>query len=169
MSYTIKTRGRGGFVAVEYLCPEHGRFDETVERDENGDPPATHPCPGPLVYADDELGAAEQVLDEKDAKHATGLYCPTEDEIEPHRRKACGRLAEHVISAPKPKVLSVPCTAEVRGGDMKERPPGMLDTRPLAEGQSYTEWKKDQAKLSESRRHDELVKKGFVQKRIQVG
>lgn len=126
MSFTIKVRG-GGLLAAEYYCPEHERFDATVERDEKGDPPPTQPCP------------------------------------------ACGAIAEHVVSAPKPRILTVPVTAAVRGGDMKERPPGMLDTRPLAEGQKYTEWKKDQDKQRASRRFDELVKKGLATKRIQVG
>lgn len=136
MSFTIKVRG-GGLLAAEYMCLEHGRFDATVERDTNGDPPPAMPCP-------------------HEREDETTVYL-------------CLRDSQHVISAPHPKVLSVPCTAEVRGGDMKDRPPGMLDTRPLAEGQKYSEWKKDQAKLSESRRYDELVRKGLATKRVQVG
>jgi putative FmdB family regulatory protein len=80
----------------------------------------------------------------------------------------CGAESDWVISAPHPKVLSVPCSAVVRGGDT-ERRPGMLDTRPLAEGMSITEWRKVQKKHSEERRHEQMVKKGLKTKRIQVG
>ena len=81
----------------------------------------------------------------------------------------CGELAEWVISAPHAKVWSVPCTAVVRGGDMTDRPKGMLDTRPLADGKmTHREWKAHQAEKRRERRHDLLVKKGIKQKRVQV-
>jgi hypothetical protein len=58
-------------------------------------------------------------------------------------------------------------TAAVRGGDT-ERRPGMLDTRPLAEGMPMTEWRKVQDKYREERRHQQLVAKGLKSKRIQT-
>lgn len=45
MSFVIKHRGtRGGFALAEYMCPKHGRFEALVERDEEGNPPATQDC-----------------------------------------------------------------------------------------------------------------------------
>lgn len=31
-------------IAVDYMCPEHGRFDTLEERDAEGLPPAERPC-----------------------------------------------------------------------------------------------------------------------------
>jgi hypothetical protein len=38
-------RSPGSSIAAEYECPVHGRFAVDVPRDENGDPPASRPCP----------------------------------------------------------------------------------------------------------------------------
>ena len=81
----------------------------------------------------------------------------------------CGERAEWRISAPAQRVWSVPAYAASRGGDMKERPPGMLDTRPLAEGMPYSEWRKKQDAAQRARRHDQLTQMGVLKKRIQVG
>jgi hypothetical protein len=81
----------------------------------------------------------------------------------------CDRRAEWRISAPAQRVWSVPAYAANRGGDMKERPPGMLDTRPLAEGMPYSEWRKKQDAAQRARRHDQLTQMGVLKKRIQVG
>lgn len=86
--------------------------------------------------------------------------CPGDD---------CEYPSPWCMSAPSMRVWSVPCFATVRGGDMAERPPGMLDTRPLAEGMSYTEWKAKQRAAQRSRRHKELVDKGVIQKKVIVG
>ena len=80
----------------------------------------------------------------------------------------CGHASPWVISAPRAKILSVPCSAAVRGGDT-ERRPGMLDTRPLAEGMSMRDWRKIQDGHRQERRHQALIKKGLKQKRVQVG
>jgi hypothetical protein len=146
MTYTVKTRGAGGLVVAEYLCPEHGRFEAMVQRDENGDPPAEQPCP--FIIAERERW--------DEGRH--------EDED-----TLCEDPSPWTISAPKQKVLTVKPTAAVRGGDMKERPPWMLDTRPLAEGMKYSEWKKKQADLSRTRRHKQLVDKGVIPKKVIVG
>lgn len=79
----------------------------------------------------------------------------------------CGELRVLADSAPHPKVLSVPCSAVSFGGDMKDRPPGMLDTRPLAEGMPMKEWRKVQDKHREERRHQKLIKRGLKTKRVQ--
>lgn len=141
MTFTIKTRGAGGLFMAEYLCPVHGRFELLVERDELGDPPSEAKCP------------------------AVGLYRYEDDELDGD--EPCERTSPFAVSAPTPLKDSVPCTAVVRGGDMKERPPGMLDTRPLAEGMPLSEWKKVQKKHQEERRHQQLIKKGLKTKRIQ--
>lgn len=80
----------------------------------------------------------------------------------------CGEPSPWTISAPHPKVLSVPCSAVSRGGDMSERHPGMLDTRPLAEGMPMKEWRGVQDKHRQERRHKLLIDKGLKQKKIQV-
>jgi hypothetical protein len=43
MTYVVKVRGAGGLVVAEYECPAHGRFEVTVQREANGDPPE-HAC-----------------------------------------------------------------------------------------------------------------------------
>lgn len=45
MTFVVKTRGARGPMLAEYLCPEHGRFEAVVERDdEDGDPPPWKWC-----------------------------------------------------------------------------------------------------------------------------
>ena len=92
------------------------------------------------------------------------LERPTPDT---HRCPECSAWSPWTMSAPKPKILSVPCYAAVKGGDT-ERRPGMLDTRPLADGMKYEDWKKAQEPARQERRHHELIAKGFKNKRIQV-
>lgn len=142
MTFIVKTRGAGGLFMAEYICPIHGRFERVVERD-NGGAPSAMQCTALIGYGID-LGYDE-----------SGVAV------------ACGQWSPYAISAPKTKVDSMPCTAVVRGGDMKERPPGMLDTRPLAEGMPMSEWRKVQKKHQEERRHHQLIAKGLKTKRIQ--
>lgn len=145
MTFVIKTTGAGGFIVAEYLCPLHGIFEVTVQRDANGDAPDTHPC---MVI--DELGVVADLDDHPDLT-------------------LCCAISPWTVSAPKPKVWTVKPTAAVSGGDMKDRPPHMLDTRPLAEGMKHSEWKKKQRELTRARRHAQLIEKGVLQKKIQVG
>ena len=141
MTFKITIRGAGGPVLAEYECPIHGVFEARVPRDANGDPPDSQPCPQ---------------QDYIDASTMTMLGAP------------CGEASPWIISAPKMAVLSAKPTAVVRGGDMTDRPPWMLDTRPLAEGMSYAEWSKKQDALQRDRRHKELIEKGATQKKIIV-
>lgn len=143
MTFTIKTRGAGGPMIAEYICESHGRIERTVDREANGDPPERVQC--------------GEYLD-------TGGVIEARYGIVPY----CDRWCELAISAVAPKVLSVPVTATVRGGDMKERPPGMLDTRPLADGMPMSEWRKVQKKHQEERRHKELIEKGLKTRKVQV-
>lgn len=53
----------------------------------------------------------------------------------------CGELAEWRIAAPMVRKLTIKVQA-VSTGKSDERPPGMLDTRPLFEGQSQADWNK---------------------------
>lgn len=146
MTFVVKTRGAGGPLMAEYRCPEHGVFEVLVDRDADGSAPDTQPCPGEMpVYEDDgELVECIDVV-------------------------VCAFPSPWCISAPKPLVASLPCAPIVRGGDMKDRPPDMLDTRPLAEGMPYSEWKKKQTSARLARRHKQLVDKGVIQKKIIVG
>lgn len=78
----------------------------------------------------------------------------------------CGASSPWTISACKQRIWSVPCYAAVRGGDVKERPPGMLDTRPLAEGQSYSDWRRVQKKARVERRYQQLKDKGMISPKV---
>ena len=145
MSFTIKVRTLPGSpMMAEYECDDHGRFDALVERDHAGDPPAWQPCP---VRCRDGAPGAE----------SAELW-----------QLLCMNPAPLAISAPKVARDSVPAYAAVRGGDT-ERRPGMLDTRPLAEGMSTKEWRKQQDAGRQERRHQQLIARGLKTKRVQVG
>lgn len=147
MTWTIKERPHvaGVPITADYECPVHGRFEVLTERDANGDPPDAVPCPSEtedanFPYEYDDGDAAELI---------------------------CGMPSPWRISAPGIKRDSVPCYAAVKGGDT-ERRPGMLDTRPLAEGMSRKEWKTKQTAARNDRRHHQLIKRGLKTKRVQV-
>lgn len=95
MSFTIKVRGApGGLVLLEYMCPEHGRFESLEERAES---PDDVPCPD------------------------------------------CGAISPWTISAPMPKLQK----GAVSQGKFEEpQYKGQLDTRALADGMPYNDWKK---------------------------
>ena len=142
MTWTIKARPHvaGAPMLADYECPVHGVFEAQVQRDENGNPPTGQPCP-------------------------VSVGCDNEACVEEHA--LCSFPASWRISAPSIARDSVPCFAAVRGGDT-ERRPGMLDTRPLAEGQPVSEWRAKQAEAQRERRHHELIRKGLKTKRVQV-
>ena len=108
-----------------------------------------------------------ELLVERDANGdpPSELWCPVIAEAAINH---CGRSAPWRISAPSLKRDSVPCFAAVRGGDT-ERRPGMLDTRPLAEGMPMSEWKAKQRAGQQERRHHQLIKRGLKTRRVQVG
>jgi hypothetical protein len=152
MTFTIKTRGAGSLVSAEYRCPEHGVFGVLARRDANGDAPDEQPCP--------EIGEHDSSCDT-----AFEEACSGEEGCAP-----CGIASPWTISASHQRVKSVVPTAAIRGGDMKDRPPGMLDTRDLGEGKvTLTEWKKAQREQTRRNRYDQLISKGVLQKKIQVG
>ncbi len=80
----------------------------------------------------------------------------------------CFETSPWTISAPHPTNDGLVVRAVVKGGDT-ERRPGMLDTRALAEGQSYTDWRKAQREDQKRRRHRQLVDKGVISKKVVVG
>lgn len=45
MPWILKHKRSTQPMIAEYLCPVHGRFTLTVDRDANGDPPAQAKCP----------------------------------------------------------------------------------------------------------------------------
>jgi hypothetical protein len=150
MTWTIKIRSSpGALMTAEYECPLHGRFEATVERDTNGDPPSEVLCRAFEMESGWILVAS--IATEPTVMATTHCNLPS----------------PWTISAPQLKRDSVPCYAAVRGGD-SERRPGMLDTRALAEGQPMSEWKAKQAAATQERRHHELIRKGLKTKRVQV-
>lgn len=99
MTFVIRRRGAlTQRMRAMYECIEHGGFDALVVRIDNGDPPATFPCPVEI----------------------------------------CGHHGELRMSAPLTRVKR----GEVKRGKSDERPPGVLNTEPLADGVSMDEWAK---------------------------
>lgn len=45
MTWTLKVRtSPGALITADYECPEHGRFEALVSRDDEGNPPADELC-----------------------------------------------------------------------------------------------------------------------------
>ncbi|HZJ68272.1 MAG TPA: hypothetical protein VFD36_32445 [Kofleriaceae bacterium] len=111
MTWTIKVRSSPGSpMTAEYECPIHGRFVGTVERDANGDPPESWPCP--WVWTDEH--------DEMQAQCA---------EPSPWRISAPGVHTQFVVSAtqgksapkPHPKSMDTRMLAEGRKNDFRKQ------------------------------------------------
>lgn len=101
MSYTIRVRGDSSApITVEYLCPVHGRWTETLPRDRVPD-------------------AIKCTKWSPDAG-------------------TCRELAPLVISSTATKLQY----GAVQTGQSDERPPGALDTRPIADGIPVEKWRK---------------------------
>jgi hypothetical protein len=153
MTFKITTRGAGGYLVAEYRCPTHGVFEALVQRDPNGDAPDAQPC----FYVLDDSGDPD--LD----------HLPSAQEEDDTNTTFCCGISPWTISAPSVANDALKVRAVSLGGDMKDRPPGMLDTRGLAEGMKMSEWKKIQRDKQRERRHQQMIKKGIRSKRIQVG
>jgi hypothetical protein len=171
MTWTLKYHPLPGSpMKVDYECPDCGLFEQTVTRDEHGDPPATIACPNPVEYSDDEFGECERKLDEDDARLATGLFCATEEEIAPYRRTTCGQLAERHFGAAKIQYWSRPPTPVGYASKSDVKDPRALDTEPLATGKmTRKEWDKYQRGITLERRYQRRLKSGRISKRVQVG
>ena len=125
MSFVIKTRGaRGGFALAEYLCPDHGRFEALVERDENNDPPGTAKCPRVVRLV----------------RHNTSEWFEV----------PCSHIAEWTISAPSVHTQFV--VSATQGKPAPKPHKDVMDTRMLAEGRK-NEFRKQRKKIREERRH----------------
>lgn len=66
---------------------------------------------------------------------------------------ACGGELEVVISAVFGRT---PRVTAVSRGRSDQPPPGAMDTRPLAEGQPYHEWRAERRKIHAQRRRDQV-------------
>jgi len=127
MTFTIKIRGSTDRpIAAEYLCPVHGRFTLTVDRDANGDPAVSRPCPMPIGCDDDGC---------------TKEHAP------------CALPSPYVISAP---LVGVRRVEAVKGGWQKPERPTWLDTRDLGEGQDIDEWRQKREAIRDQQRRDSL-------------
>jgi hypothetical protein len=132
MTWTYKHTRSDRPIVAEYLCPVHGRFELTVERDANGDPPASSECPvRPSRVVPRWVGSDEP----------------------------CGAASPYAISAPG--AARVKAFEVVRGGWEKPERPTYFDTRKLGEGQPLEEFRAERAKVWEERRwaeNKELLK-----------
>jgi hypothetical protein len=140
----------GALIAAEYMCPEHGRFAVDVPRDENGDPPATENCPARAAECRECDGPPDH-CPECGAVYDAGCEqsCPGRPWHE------CGRLSQHVISAPgTAKVRRVEAH---RGGYQKPEFETWTNTENLGEGQDLDDWKADRAKVWERDREREAM------------
>lgn len=116
-------------IVSEYICPVHGRFTATVEREPNGDPPAEAKCERWLTEAETKaLG------------HTWSGYSTL----------FCGKWSPWTISAP---IGRVKLGEALTRGKSDPCPPGYLDTRALGEGQPLDEWK---AERREKQRQERL-------------
>lgn len=129
MTWILKHTRSDRPMVAEYLCPVHGRFALTVDRDANGDPPDEMPCPT-LVRL---------------------MLLPGSVVEEP-----CCRTSPFVIS--KPGYAKVKAVEAVRGGYQKAERPTWTDTTNLGEGQDLDDWWDDRAKVWDRHREDEVHK-----------
>lgn len=99
---------------------------------------------------------APTLISQQYACPAHGLFVLVEtcnvDET-PRACPDCGASSEYRIAAP---TIGVKYASAVNRGRSDERPPGMLDTRPLAEGMSMTEWRAKQDKISDELRRKKI-------------
>lgn len=139
MTWTLKHKRSDRPMVAEYLCPVHGRFELTVERDANGDPPDEVPCP------DDNAPGPGASIDYFTAMNL-GL-----DEGQP---EYCGLTSPFAISAPG--YCKVKNVEAARGGYQKPERPTWTDTTNLGEGQDVDDWWDDRAKVWERQRESEI-------------
>lgn len=142
MTWTFKHTRSDRPMIAEYLCPVHGRFELTVERDANGDPPAEMPCPA--------LGLAHPLYQPRPEDSAR-------DFREAHRRgdRRCDKASPFAIS--KPGFSKVKNVEAVRGGYEKPARETYTDTTNLGEGQSLEDWEGDRAKVWERERERQVM------------
>jgi hypothetical protein len=122
VTFTIKRRGTPGPIAAEFICPDHGRFEAVVARDENGDPPTAAPC-----------------------EHVTGMVQHRNASDDTFYPVKCGKPAAFAISAPRVKTLWKP-TAVVKGKADERPSPLHMDHSAVADGKmTMGEWREQRA------------------------
>lgn len=141
MSYTIKIRTLPGSpMLCEYECPVHGRFEELVERDDQGDPPPAMPCP-------------------HEREDETTIYICLRD------AQLCISAPNIKFWSRDPVAINPPGSTRDDKPD-----PRALDTEPLVTGKmNRAEWLKYQKGITRERRYQKRLKAGRISKRIQVG
>lgn len=120
MTWRLRERPHnvGAEMTAEYECPAHGRFEVTVERDTNGDPPMAIACP-------------HEIECEIEGCQKTHALCPLRAE---YRISAVvGRVARGSVVQGK---------SEARPSDHY-----VMNTEKLADGMPYDEWKAERAKV----------------------
>lgn len=173
MSFTIKVRGGRGPMCAEYRCEEHGVFEATVDRDANGDPLATAPCPadeGPTrcLRCEAPLLLLEDYRECTDEEAA--LY-PYIGHARPRVARArCEACQEDLVSIEWLCGESSPWTPSAAGvhtkyaisvarGKNDAKPSRYaMDTRSLGEGQTMSGWRKDRKVLKEELRKARVMK-----------
>lgn len=97
------------------------------------------------------------ILVEYECDGCSSRYESLEERPAPARvLHVCGCEAERVLSAPHPKVATVRPTPVTRG---KSDPPPShraVDTRPLADGVSTTEWRAKRREMWKAERHAQV-------------
>lgn len=134
MTFVRKFSGdRTAPIVAVYTCPEHGEFDATVERDENGEAPDVEPCPFPV--------------------YQPGDCC------EDH----CALCYKPATWTPSPVASRVRRVEAVKGTWEKPERPTYLDTRELGEGMDDDEFRAKRAAVWERKRQEDVmaVKKDF--------
>lgn len=119
---------------AEYLCPVHGRFELTVDRDTNGDPPEEATCPARVE------------------RRMFDLFGATGEERE--RLQTCRRVSPFAVSAPG--YCKVKNVEAVRGSYEKPARETYTNTENLGEGQDLDDWWDDRAKVWERHRESEI-------------
>jgi hypothetical protein len=131
MAFTIKHTRSDRPMVAEYTCPVHGRFALEVQRDANGDPPASWPCQ--LIVGGATWPGREGIRS-----------IPT----------PCGSDSPHTISAQR--VTRVRRVEVARGSYQKPELPTWTDTTNLGEGQDLDDWIADRDKVWEAERQKEI-------------
>lgn len=98
-----------------------------------------------LEFHCDQHGRFETLLPRSQAESTSSLECPS-----------CSSVCERVLSAPK--IHTVWGAAANRGSYEPPPNPGYLSTRALAEGQSYSDWKKARREFRAEERRQQIKK-----------
>lgn len=138
MTWVLKHKRSDRPMIAEYLCPVHGRFELTVERDANGNPPDEAVCPANTLLVC--LACSDE-----SCRGCPGSWRGT---------VKCSKPSPFAISAPG--YCKVKNVEAVRGGYEKAERPTWTDTTNLGEGQDVDDWWDDRAKVWERQRESEI-------------